>query len=122
MLADQGHAEFVARVNPPIPPVCEKLIDVGVSVAVHPDSCVTVSVLSPIDTVPVRSMLVFAETCKPTLALPEPDAPLTTEIHGELLTASHVQPVAVLRETFVEIPAGVTDIEFEDNEYEQFES
>jgi hypothetical protein len=60
-------------------------------------ACVTVNVAPAIVKVPVRfDATVFAATSKVTEPLPEPVAPLLTVIHGALLTAVQLQPVATV--------------------------
>ena len=61
-------------------------------------ACVTVNVLPAIVSVPERPVLVdvFAATLKPTLLLPDPDAPLVTVIHDALLTDVHAHPGVVV--------------------------
>jgi hypothetical protein len=56
--------------------------------------CITVNVWSPIVSVPFLALPGFAATVKVTEPLPLPIAPDTTVIHGRLLTADHVHPLA----------------------------
>ena len=71
----------------------------------------TVNVLPAIVRVPVRPLLVevFAATLKPTLAEPDPEAPLVTVIQELLLAAVQAQPPGAVTPLVPAPPDAVND-------------
>ena len=94
------HAQPVAAATVllPVPPAAVKDCVAGeIDGEQDPAACVTVKVVPAIVSVPVRpDVTVFAATLNPTVPLPDPEAPLVTEIQAALLDAVHGQPVAMV--------------------------
>lgn len=93
-------AQPMGEVTPtvPAPPLGEYEDDVGEMAVTHPvPSCVIVRVCPAIVTVPVRLVvLVFCETVKLTVPLPEPVAPEVMVIQVSLDVAVQLQPAVVV--------------------------
>ena len=95
----------------PLPAAAVKDCEVGEIDGEHTAAaCVTVKVAPAIVSVPVRLEAMGLEaTRKPTVPLPDPDAPLVTVIHAALLAAVHAQPVATDTLLLPLPPAAVKD-------------
>ena len=85
----------------PFPPPEPKEFPVDESEKLHvPAACVTVTSFPPMVSVPMRDVVVpFAVTEKPTVPLPDPEAPLETEIQPVLLAAVHEHADGVVTAT-----------------------
>ena len=94
LLLTAVHAQPVELVTLKLvfPPAAEIFVEVGDKVKLQPLAWVIVKICPLTVIFPVLSNPVFAATEKLTVPLPPPGEPDVTVIHGESLTAVHVQP------------------------------